>query len=63
MKKRYINLVQNLRKSGDKVNVGDPVYELFNSNEKKLNDAKSLLLKTFTISSEKIPKQKLIINS
>ena len=45
------------------MNVGDPVYELFNSNEKKLNDAKSLLLKTFTISSEKTPKQKLIINT
>ena len=51
------------RKVGDRVNVGDPVYELFNSHEKKLNDAKSLLLKTFTISSEKTPKQKLIINT
>ena len=51
------------RKVGDKVNVGDPVYKLFNDNEKKLNDAKSLLLKTFTISSEKTPKQKLIINT
>ena len=51
------------RKVGDRVNVGDPVYELFNSNEKKLNDAKSLLLKTFTISSEKTPRQKLIINT
>ena len=51
------------RKVGDRVNVGDPVYELFNSNENKLNDAKSLLLKTFTISSEKTLKQKLIINT
>ena len=33
------------------------------SNENKLNDAKSLLLKTFTISSEKTLKQKLIINT
>ena len=51
------------RKVGDRVNVGDPVYKLFNSNEKKLYDAKSLLLNTFTISREKTPKQKLIINT
>ena len=50
-------------KVGDKVSPGYPIYELFNNNEKKLNIAKALLLKTFTISNEKVPKQRLIINS
>ena len=50
-------------KVGDKVRVGYPVYELFNNNEEKLNIAEALLLKTFTISEEKVPKQKLIINT
>ena len=50
-------------KVGDKVRAGYPIYELFNNNKKKLNIAEALLLKTFSISNEKVPKQKLIINT
>ena len=48
-------------KIGDKVNKGDPFYEIFGYNEIKLENAKSILLNTFNLSEQKIEKKALII--
>ena len=48
-------------KIGDKVNKGDPFYEIFGYNEIKLENAKSILLNTFNLSEKKIEKKALII--
>ena len=48
-------------KVGDKINKGDPIYELFGSNEKKLKNAKKMLANTIVFSEEKVEKDKLII--
>ena len=58
----YPRAVEFIEKNTIELMINIP-RNMFNSNENKLNDAKSLLLKTFTISSEKTPKQKLIINT
>ncbi len=47
-------------KVGDKINKGEPIYEIFGSNEKRLKNAKSMLADTFTISEKKVKKEKLI---
>ena len=48
-------------KVGDKINKGDPIFELFGSNKAKLKNAKKMLEKTYIIAEEKIEKEKLII--
>ena len=49
-------------KVGEKVKVKEQVYTLFGKDIKKLEIAKSMLHKTFKISSEKISKPKLILS-
>ena len=49
-------------KVGEEVKAGDQVYELFGKDMKKLKSAKSMLHKTFKVSSKKISKPKLILN-
>lgn len=48
-------------KVGDKINKGEPVYELFGYNEIKLKNAREILIDAFIISEKKVKKQKLII--
>tara|TARA_B100001564_G_scaffold327361_1_gene310314 strand:+ start:1574 stop:2863 length:1290 start_codon:yes stop_codon:yes gene_type:complete len=48
-------------KVSDKINKGDPIYELFGSDEIKLKNAKKMLTKTFIISEEKVEKEILVI--
>ena len=48
-------------KVGDKINKGDPIYELFGSNRTKLKNAEKMLEKTFIISEKKVEKEALII--
>jgi pyrimidine-nucleoside phosphorylase len=49
-------------KVGEKVKVKEQVYTLFGEDIKKLEVAKSMLHKSFKISSEKISKPKLILS-
>ena len=48
-------------KVGDKINKGDPIYELFGSSKTKLKNAERMLAKTFIISEKKVEKIELII--
>ena len=48
-------------KVGDKINIGEPVYELFGYDEIKLKNAREILIDAFIISEKKVKKQKLII--
>ena len=48
-------------KVGDKINIGEPVYELFGYDEIKLKNARKILIDAFIISEKKVKKQKLII--
>ena len=49
-------------KVGETVKKGEKVYTLFGENIKKLESAKSMLHKTFKVSSETILKPKLILS-
>ena len=49
-------------KVGETVKKGEKVYTLFGKNIKKLESAKSMLHKTFKVSSETILKPKLILS-
>ena len=48
-------------KVGDRINKGEPIYELFGYDEIKLKNAKEMLIDAFIISEKKVKKQKLII--
>ena len=48
-------------KVGDKINKGDPIYELFGSDSVRLKNAERILNKTFIISEEKVEKEQLIV--
>ena len=48
-------------KVGDKINKGEPVYELFGCDDIKLKNAREILVDAFIISEKKVKKQNLII--
>ena len=48
-------------KVGDKINKGEPVYELFGCDDIKLKNAREILVDAFIISEKKVKKQSLII--
>ena len=48
-------------KVGDRIHKGDTFYKLFGCNEKKLKNAKKMLIKSFTISEQEQEQENLII--
>ena len=54
--------IEFIKKIGDKVNRGDPIFRIFGSNIKKLNNAKMILEKTYFLTDTKVLQPKLIIN-
>ena len=58
----YTAGIEFINKIGDKVNKGDPVFRIFGNNTKRLNNAKIMLKKTYTLVKTEILKDELIIN-
>tara|TARA_Y100000741_G_scaffold25139_1_gene18243 strand:- start:214 stop:1506 length:1293 start_codon:yes stop_codon:yes gene_type:complete len=54
--------IEFIKKIGDKVNKGDTIYRIFGNNLKKLNNAKTILDKTYFLTDVEVLKPKLIIN-
>ena len=58
----YTAGIEFINKIGDKVNKGDPIFRIFGNNTKRLNNAKIMLKKTYTLVKTEILKDELIIN-
>ena len=53
--------IEFIKKTGDKVNKGDPIFKIFGRDPKRLNTAKKMLKKTYTIKNSEAQKEDLII--
>ena len=58
----YLAGIEFINKVGDKVYKGDTIFKIFGNNTERLNNAKKMLQKTFSLTKTEIPKNKLIIN-
>ena len=58
----YTAGIEFIKKMGDKVKKGDPIYRIFGNNNKRLNNAKTMLKKTYTLVKTEVLKNKLIIS-
>ena len=54
--------IEFINKIGDKVNKGDPIFRIFGNDTKRLNNAKIMLMKTYTLAKTEVLKDELIIN-
>jgi len=58
----YTAGIEFINKIGDKVNKGDPIFRIFGNDIKRLNNAKTLLKKAYTLVKTEVLKDELIIN-
>ena len=58
----YTAGIEFINKIGDKVNKGDPIFRIFGNDTKRLNNAKIMLMKTYTLAKTEVLKDELIIN-
>ena len=58
----YLAGIEFISKVGDKVNKGDAIFRIFGDNSDRLNNAKKMLQKTYTLTKTKIRKYELIFN-
>ena len=58
----YTAGIEFINKIGDKVNKGDPIFRIFGNDTKRLNNAKIMLKKTYTLVKTEVLKDELIIN-
>ena len=58
----YTAGIEFINKIGDKVNKGDPIFRIFGNDTKRLNNAKTLLKKAYTLVKTEVLKDELIIN-
>ena len=54
--------IEFIDKVGNKVNKGDAIYRIFGNDTQRLNNAKKILQKTYSLTKTKILKNKVIIN-
>tara|TARA_B100000579_G_C22809962_1_gene844668 strand:- start:296 stop:1588 length:1293 start_codon:yes stop_codon:yes gene_type:complete len=59
----YTAGIEFLNKIGDKVNKGETIFRIFGNNLEKLNSAKIILEKTYTLTDSEVTKPKLIITA
>ena len=58
----YLAGIEFINKIGDKVNKGDAIFRIFGNDTERLNNAKKILQKTYSLTKTKILKNKVIIN-
>ena len=58
----YLAGIEFINKIGDKVNKGDAIFKIFGNDTERLNNAKKILQKTYSLTKTKILKNKVIIN-
>ena len=54
--------IEFINKVGNKVNKGDAIYRIFGNDTQRLNNAKKMLQKTYSLTKTEIRKNKYIIN-
>ena len=58
----YMAGIEFLNKVGDKINKGDAIFRIFGNDTERLNNAKNMLQKTYSLTKTEILKNEIIIN-
>ena len=53
--------IKILKKVGDKVNKGEKIAEIYYNDDKNVNNSRSMILDAYVIQSDKVDKQKAIL--